>query len=70
MSLFFKQALGSSPEILAQREVVLIDVANDKIEAKDYKEEEDPQLYTSQRTGRGPLNADWIVTTNFHFKCG
>ena len=27
---------------------------------KDYKEEEDPKLYKSNKTGRGPLGTDWI----------
>ncbi|CAG8536165.1 10571_t:CDS:2 [Paraglomus occultum] len=64
-----ENALGSSPEVLAQREVVLIDIANDKIEPKDYKEEDDPQLYTSQRTGRGPLKEDWIKTVTPVMTC-
>ena len=39
----------------------MIDVANDKVDAKDYKPEEDPKLYHSEKTGRGPLNdPQWI----------
>lgn len=39
----------------------MIDVANDKIDSKDYKPEEDPKLYHSEKTGRGPLtDPQWI----------
>ncbi|KAF7729349.1 hypothetical protein EC973_004605 [Apophysomyces ossiformis] len=45
---------------LAKREVIVIDVANDSIDPKDYKSEEDPKLYHSEKTGRGPLvDPDW-----------
>ena len=30
---------------------------------KDYREDEDPTKYKSQKTGRGPLTADWKVRT-------
>ena len=38
----------------------LIDIVNDKVSGGDYKREEDPRLFTSQKTGRGPLAEDWI----------
>lgn len=45
---------------LKKREVVIIDVANDKVDSKDYKPHEDPKLFHSQKTGRGPLvDPDW-----------
>lgn len=45
---------------LKKRNVILIDVAHDKIPASDYKPEEDPKLYHSEKTGRGPLtDPDW-----------
>ncbi|KOB78226.1 Phosphatidylinositol transfer protein/retinal degeneration b protein, partial [Operophtera brumata] len=37
------------------REVVHIDIANDPLSAADYKEETDPTLFKSKKTGRGPL---------------
>jgi len=40
---------------LRQRDVVTIDIAHDKIAPKDYKQEEDPKLFCSEKTGRGPL---------------
>ena len=33
---------------------------NDPLNKKYYKESEDPSLYTSEKTGRGPLKGDWI----------
>ncbi|XP_071945321.1 phosphatidylinositol transfer protein alpha isoform-like [Antedon mediterranea] len=64
-------------EELEKRIVEHIDIANDPIEARDYKEDEDPTLFKSEKTGRGPLQKDWqktskplmcaykLVTTNF-----
>lgn len=45
---------------LEKRDIVMIDIADNKaIESKDYKPEEDPSLYHSARTGRGPLQEGW-----------
>jgi len=44
-----------TPAQLKQREVIHIDIANDKVEQKDYKGDEDPQKFNSSKTGRGPL---------------
>ena len=45
---------------LKNRNVIIIDIANDKISPKDYKEEEDPKLFHSEKTGRGPLtDPEW-----------
>lgn len=43
------------PEKLKIREIVHIDIANDPIASADYKEDEDPTKFKSQKTGRGPL---------------
>jgi len=48
-----------SPEVLAQREVDAIDIANEEIDASYYKKEEDPKFFKSEKTGRGPLSAEW-----------
>ncbi|XP_037778765.1 phosphatidylinositol transfer protein beta isoform-like [Penaeus monodon] len=37
-------------------EVVNVDIVNDPIRPEDYKEEEDPTLFRSRKTGRGPLS--------------
>ncbi|KAG0191089.1 hypothetical protein DFQ28_000987 [Apophysomyces sp. BC1034] len=55
-----ENALNISKDDLKKREVVIIDVANDKIDPKDYKPEEDPKLFHSEKTGRGPLtDPEW-----------
>lgn len=41
-----------------------IDIANDEIASKDYKRELDPALYRSTKTGRGPLDSNWLVKVN------
>eukprot|EP00058_Branchiostoma_floridae_P005248 XP_002590736.1 hypothetical protein BRAFLDRAFT_78151 [Branchiostoma floridae] len=41
------------------RIVDMIDVVKDDLPAHDYKLEEDPALYKSVKTGRGPLGQDW-----------
>uniref|UniRef100_A0A1C7N083 Phosphatidylinositol transfer protein beta isoform n=1 Tax=Choanephora cucurbitarum TaxID=101091 RepID=A0A1C7N083_9FUNG len=50
-----ENALNISKEDLKKRNVIIIDIANDKINPKDYKPEEDPKLVRSEKTGRGPL---------------
>ena len=65
---------------LLKREVDYIDIANDPVDSKDYKREEDPTIFKSEKTGRGPLSASWaqtylgpimcaykLVTTEFSF---
>ena len=44
---------------LNERTVVNIDIANDSVDANDYKEDEDPKTFKSVKTGRGPLEGDW-----------
>ena len=47
-------------DILKNREVVFIDIANDKIQSNDFKANEDPSKFKSDKTGRGPLiGPDW-----------
>ncbi|XP_044210901.1 phosphatidylinositol transfer protein alpha isoform-like [Thunnus albacares] len=41
-------------------EIVDIDIADRScISAKDYKPEQDPAIFKSEKTGRGPLGPDW-----------
>ncbi|CAJ0580872.1 unnamed protein product, partial [Mesorhabditis spiculigera] len=49
------------PEVLAKREVVQLDIANDKehLATSDIKAETSPNLYKSAKTGRGPLAPGW-----------
>ncbi|CAB3980702.1 phosphatidylinositol transfer alpha isoform-like [Paramuricea clavata] len=44
-----------SPELLKKREIVNIDIAK-PVESRDYKEDEDPTKFHSEKTGRGPLD--------------
>ncbi|XP_053210293.1 phosphatidylinositol transfer protein alpha isoform-like isoform X2 [Panonychus citri] len=57
-----------APNKLKNREVQIIDIANDPVSAKDYKESEDPTKFKSIKTGRGPLAKDWVKTTD-HIMC-
>nr|XP_056715207.1 membrane-associated phosphatidylinositol transfer protein 2 isoform X2 [Euleptes europaea] len=45
-----------------KRQTVLdpIDIVKDPIPPHEYKSEEDPRLYQSMKTKRGPLSEDWI----------
>lgn len=40
----------------------LIDIVRDPVTGADYCREEDPCLYVSEKTNRGPLSEDWIET--------
>ncbi|RMZ94909.1 phosphatidylinositol transfer alpha isoform [Brachionus plicatilis] len=50
-------------DLLKKREVVYIDIVNDKIPSGDYDEKEDPTKFLSKKTGRGQLKSDWRTTT-------
>jgi hypothetical protein len=59
-----ENAHNRTPEELKERSGVdIIDIANDPIDPSKYKEEEDPALYESKKTGRGKLGKDWIKNT-------
>lgn len=60
-----ENAHGLDAETLAKREVVRIDIANDPVDRRDYKPDEDPATFKSSKTGRGPLTGpDWIKEVN------
>jgi hypothetical protein len=61
--------LNVSKDLLEKREVVIIDIANDPVKSKDYKKDQDPTLYRSEKTGRGPLEGDWIKTAKPVMTC-
>ncbi|XP_069946303.1 phosphatidylinositol transfer protein beta isoform isoform X2 [Cherax quadricarinatus] len=49
-----------SGEKLRLREVVPIDISNDPVKTADYKPDEDPTKFKSEKTGRGPLQGpEW-----------
>uniref|UniRef100_A0A671PAI8 Membrane-associated phosphatidylinositol transfer protein 2-like n=1 Tax=Sinocyclocheilus anshuiensis TaxID=1608454 RepID=A0A671PAI8_9TELE len=47
-----------------QRDIDPIDIVNDFIAPHEYLAEEDPKLYKSYKTQRGPLCDDWITEIN------
>ncbi|KAJ2161015.1 hypothetical protein GGF46_001817 [Coemansia sp. RSA 552] len=65
-----ENALKASPETMAQREVVYLDVADDgEVPKASYKESEDPKKYKSAKTGRGPLGEKWAETCDPVMTC-
>jgi len=50
-------------EQLKLREVDFVDIATEVVDPKYYKPEEDPLLYNSKKTGRGPLLSGWQKTS-------
>lgn len=38
----------------------VIDVVKDQLYGADYVKEEDPLYYVSEKSGRGPLNVNWL----------
>lgn len=38
----------------------MLDFVKDPLPSSDYSKEEDPRLYSSSVTGRGPLTPDWL----------
>ncbi|XP_036382372.1 membrane-associated phosphatidylinositol transfer protein 2-like isoform X2 [Megalops cyprinoides] len=53
-----------SPAERRQRSLDPIDIVKDPIPPHEYKAEEDPRLYKSVKTQRGPLSEDWIEEFN------
>lgn len=51
------------------REVIYIDIANDSVSRQDYKPDEDPTRFHSEKTGRGPLGGTWMVRGHLSFTC-
>jgi len=51
------------PSKLLKRTVDHVDIVCDELEARYYKKEEDPLLFKSKKTGRGPFKRGWQETT-------
>ncbi|XP_054268702.1 phosphatidylinositol transfer protein alpha isoform-like [Macrosteles quadrilineatus] len=64
-----ENALQLSQEVLGQREVFVIDIANDPVASNDYSRNTDPKLYRSAKTNRGPLQGDWVDTVTPVMTC-
>ncbi|KAJ1989245.1 hypothetical protein H4R33_002138 [Dimargaris cristalligena] len=62
-----ENALSAPANVIKKRQVVRIDLANDKPDK--YIAEEDPTKYHSEKTGRGPLKGDWMKTCEPTMTC-
>ncbi|XP_055327532.1 protein retinal degeneration B-like [Paramacrobiotus metropolitanus] len=49
-----------SEDELRQRTVDLVDVVKDPMPAHEYLKEEDPKVFVSEKTKRGPLSVQWL----------
>ncbi|KAG5459542.1 MAG: hypothetical protein BJ554DRAFT_44 [Olpidium bornovanus] len=67
MSHSASQPFNHTTDEKAKIEIVLIDIANDPVDK--YKFEEDPKLYKSEKSERGPLEDKWIQTANPMMTC-
>ena len=54
-----ENCLNLSPEVLSARTVDHVDIATEQVAEHKYKENEDPKLFKSEKTGRGPLKPGW-----------
>jgi hypothetical protein len=54
-----ENCLGLTDEEVAARTVDLVDIVCDELQPKSYKETEDPKLFKSVKTERGPLGENW-----------
>lgn len=55
-----ENAHGLDAADLKRRRVDVVDIVADEYPADKYKEEEDPKVFVSAKTGRGPLGDDWV----------
>ncbi|XP_021934128.1 protein retinal degeneration B isoform X3 [Zootermopsis nevadensis] len=55
-----ENVFGLSGSDLRNRVIDLIDVVKDQLYGADYVREEDPKVYVSQKTDRGPLADTWL----------
>ncbi|XP_045117345.1 cytoplasmic phosphatidylinositol transfer protein 1-like [Portunus trituberculatus] len=54
-----ENCLNVEEEELKKRTVDRVDILTDPVDEKHYKEEEDPSVFRSEKTGRGPLEKGW-----------
>eukprot|EP01117_Protostelium_nocturnum_P013076 TRINITY_DN4852_c4_g1_i1.p1 TRINITY_DN4852_c4_g1~~TRINITY_DN4852_c4_g1_i1.p1 ORF type:complete len:319 (-),score=114.95 TRINITY_DN4852_c4_g1_i1:69-1025(-) len=52
------------PDVLATRELDRVDIVNEAVDERHYKESEDPKLWVSKINGRGKLGSDWQKTVS------
>lgn len=56
MTYFLRKKLGGCFDSVLD----VIDVVKDQLYGADYVKEEDPKFYHSEKSGRGPLNDNWL----------
>nr|XP_046206750.1 membrane-associated phosphatidylinositol transfer protein 2-like isoform X2 [Oncorhynchus gorbuscha] len=68
---YYKPDTGHQPDVFNMspaekrlRTLDPIDIVKDPITPHEYLQEEDPRIYTSDKTKRGPLQEDWIEEYN------
>uniref|UniRef100_A0A8C8JNG0 DDHD domain-containing protein n=1 Tax=Oncorhynchus tshawytscha TaxID=74940 RepID=A0A8C8JNG0_ONCTS len=68
---YYKPDTGNQPDVFNMspaekrlRTLDPIDIVKDPITPHEYLQEEDPRIYTSDKTKRGPLQEDWIEEYN------
>ncbi|XP_064793314.1 membrane-associated phosphatidylinositol transfer protein 2-like isoform X2 [Oncorhynchus masou masou] len=68
---YYKPDTGNQPDVFNMspaekrlRTLDPIDIVKDPITPQEYLQEEDPRIYTSDKTKRGPLQEDWIEEYN------
>jgi hypothetical protein len=59
---FLENPLKLSEEQLKERTVEMLDIAYDEIDPSKYKEEEDPTIYVSTKTGMTKQSQSWQLT--------
>ncbi|XP_012586444.1 PREDICTED: membrane-associated phosphatidylinositol transfer protein 2 isoform X2 [Condylura cristata] len=64
---FYKTDAGENPDVFnlspvekSQLTIDLIDIVKDPVPPNEYRTEEDPKLFRSVKTQRGPLSDNWI----------
>ncbi|XP_037367166.1 membrane-associated phosphatidylinositol transfer protein 2 isoform X1 [Talpa occidentalis] len=64
---FYKTDAGENPDVFSlspveksQLTIDLIDIVKDSVPPNEYRPEEDPKLFHSVKTQRGPLSDNWI----------
>ncbi|XP_070572390.1 membrane-associated phosphatidylinositol transfer protein 2-like isoform X2 [Ptychodera flava] len=55
-----ENAFELSSTELRSRTLDRLDIVKDGVSTSEYKREEDPKYYISKKTGRGPLNEEWL----------
>lgn len=57
-----ENALNLPPEILKKRHVELLNISKDQVDDADFSSAFDPRLFKSEKTGRGPITENWLVS--------